>query len=133
MSAYKQPNFIPFDENTTIAFVGGFAINPGDNGNAFAVSQRNVIVTVIGSGTIKIHGSNDRLPPDFTVTSTILSSHTSPIVAADYSLASSQYVTALTVSNSTKIFELNTNLLTWIAFERTSGSPDIKITITDNL
>jgi len=129
MSVYKEVQFIGSD--IPLTYSNGYAQAPG-GGNAFAVPQRNVIVTVSGTGTVVVHGSAQALPPDFSAASTISNSH-AIIVGADYSLTTNQYITSIIVSGSTKIVELNTNFLTWIGIQRTSGSPDVIVTITDNV
>jgi len=128
MSVYKEVQFIGSD--FPLVFAGGFAQSPA-GGNAFAIPQRNVIVTVVGTGTVVIHGSAQALPPDFSATSTISNSH-AVIVVADYSLATNQYVTSIIVAGATKICELNTNFLTWMGIQVTAGSPEVIVTITDN-
>lgn len=110
-----------------IVFTGGFS-QP-----FFVGDQMTVLVTVVGTGNIVVHGSAQEAPPDFTALSTITNSH-AEIVLADYSVFNTYYNggAGVTVAASTALVELNTNLLTWISFERAVGTPDVLLTITNN-
>lgn len=122
-----------------LEFDAGFAVNPSANGNipgnAFAAKDfRNILITLVGTGTVKFHGSIQNLPPDFTAGSSIFNSH-APIMAADYSLPNTYWAgaTGVIVSNETKIVELNTNVLAWFGIERSDDTVDVIVTVTDNL
>lgn len=112
----------------------GFAVNPdGKTAIAFAADFRNQVLTVVGTGTVIVYGSTQKDPPDFTVASTITNSY-APIVLADYSIQNTYYngAAGVTVAGATKIVELNTNVLTWVAIHRSAGTVDVKLTETDN-
>lgn len=113
--------------------VSGFAIAP-DGGNAWAVADfMALVLTGVGIGTLKVLGSAQRLPPDFSSPSTILNSY-AEMVLADYSVPGAYYSgsAGVTVSSSTKIVEVNTNLLTWIAITRSVDTVDALLTETNN-
>lgn len=121
-------NPLTFDAGT------GFAINPEDEtAIAFSGDYRNQVLGVVGTGTVIVYGSSQRLPPNFNLPSTIGNLYT-PIVLADYSVANTYYAGAsgVSVAASTKIVELNTNLLTWIAIHRSADTVDVILTETDN-
>jgi len=111
----------------------GWAINPFDNSNAFWVGDwRDIIIAAVGSGQVIVHGSNQRTPPNFKNPSTFQNIH-APITLADLSVPNTYYAgTAGTnVTNATQLTEVNTNMLTWIAFERKSTAVNIKVTYTN--
>lgn len=115
--------------------VNGFASNK-NGGNAFFVGDsRNVLLTVVGTGSILIHGSAQREEVDFTAPSTITNSHAT-IVTADYSVANTFYdgATGVTAAANTVIVELNTNLLSWVGIERVGlvETVDVIVTEADN-
>lgn len=122
--AQKDLKYI--DQNE-IVFTGGFS-QP-----FFVGDQMTVLLTVVGTGNIVVHGSGQEFPPDFTTSSTITNSYV-PVVLADYSIFNTYYNggAGVTVAGSTAIVELNTNLLTWISLERVVGTPDVLLTITNN-
>lgn len=114
--------------------VAGFAINPADGTNAFfGADFRNVLLTVVGTGTVFVLGSEQRLPPDFSVGSTIQNTW-APIVTADYSVQNTYYdgTTGVIVAGETKIVELNTNMVTWFAIFRSVDTVDVLATVTNN-
>lgn len=130
----RYTNFIPgTGEALTFDAGTGFAINP-DNQNSicFAGNHRNQVIGIVGTGTVTVYGSMQKEPVDFTAPSTIDNLY-AVIVLADYSLSSSNYVTSLAVAGTTKIAELNTNLLTWIAIHRSANTVDVKLIETTNL
>lgn len=95
---------------------------------------RNIEITAVGTGTIQVLASKDKnpadTPPDFTSPSTISNSYAA-VVIADETVANT-YSTSLTVSSSTKIGEVNTNLVTFICLTRSVDTVDAFVTITDN-
>lgn len=97
----------------------------------FVGDSRNVGVTAVGTGTLSIRASKDTELVDFGVASTINNSYAT-VVIADETLTTSNYVTSLAVAGSTKIGEINTNLVSWIALVRSSSAVDAFITVTDN-
>jgi hypothetical protein len=112
---------------TDITFDGGLS-------DPIAVSDWiTCAITVVGTGNIVIHGSEQEAPPDFTAASTINNSHVE-IMLADYTTPNLYYsgTAGVTVAASTAIVELNTNLLTWICIERTAGTADVLVTYTNN-
>ncbi len=129
----RDLKFIPGDGSKLIFDVSsGFAINPeSQNSIAFAGGHRNQAITVSGTGTITIYGSAQKQPVDFSKSSTIDNSY-AVMVVADYSLAANQYITSVVVSSSTRIVEINTNLLTWIGIHRSVDTVNVKFTETDN-
>lgn len=96
----------------------------------FVGDFRNVVLTIVGTGDAQILGTVDKEIVDFTAASTLANSH-APIVIADLTAAST-YSTTLSATASTKIGEVNTNLLTWISVTRSAGTLDGFITITTN-
>jgi hypothetical protein len=112
-----------------------FAIN-SDGGNAWAVKDfRNIIVTVVGTGTVYIHGSAQIDPPDFNSASTIDNSH-ALITTKDYAIQNIYYngsVGIVVGGGATKIVEVNSNVLAWLAFERTVETVDVIVTVSDNI
>ncbi len=81
-----------------------------------------------------VYGSAQRLPPDFTAPSTIINSYT-PIALVDYSLVGASAffpgATGGTVSGDTKLFECDTNLLSWIAIQRSIETVEVLLTETN--
>jgi hypothetical protein len=113
--------------------VGGFAIDPQSENAWFGGDFRDLVLTVVGTGTVKVYGSAQQLPPDFTLPSTISNSYT-PIALADYSLATNTILAGsagVTVAGATKLVECNTNLLTWIAIERSADTVQVLLTETN--
>ncbi len=111
----------------------GFAINP-DNGTAmFGGDFRNLLLAAVGTGVVIVYGSTQKDPPDFTAPSSIQNAY-APIVLADYSLSNTYYdgATGVTAAGNTKIVELNTNLLTWVAIHRSVDTVEVLLTETDN-
>jgi uncharacterized protein YcsI (UPF0317 family) len=96
----------------------------------FAGDFRNIGVTMVGTGSIGVLGSKDLNAPDFTDPSTISNSYVN-IVLADETVAST-YNTSLSVSNSTKLAEVNSNLITFICVTRSADTVDAFLTVTTN-
>lgn len=94
---------------------------------------RNIELTVVGTGSVSILASKDKTidPIDFSSPSTITNSYAT-IALYDETVTSSNFVTTLTVSGSTKIAEIDSNLLTWIAVSRSDDTVDAFITYSDN-
>ncbi len=137
MATDKKLFWIGSDPAVPLAFDTGtgLAIHPGNALNAFAGGERNIILTVVGTGTITVNGSVQELPPDFASPSTLSNSYT-PIALADYSLATSPILAGsagVTVAGATKIVELNTNLITWFSIERSIDTVEVFVTVTDNV
>lgn len=118
---------LEFDAGTDLA------INPEDETAIFGGDFRNLLMTVVGTGTVIVYGSTQKDPPDFSAPSSILNSY-APIVLADYSLSNTYYdgAAGVVAAGDTKIVELNTNLLTWFAIHRSVDTVDVLITETDN-
>ncbi len=115
--------------------VNGFAINPFTGENVFnAKDFRDLMAALVGTGVVHFHGTIQETPPDFNAASVIGNIH-AEIVTADYSIQNTYYdgVTGVTVTASTKIVELNTNLLTWFGIERSVDTVDVILTVSDNL
>lgn len=112
----------------------GFLINPGPTeGNAWdARNFRDIVLTLVGTGNVKAYGSAQKLPPDFSQTSTLANSWT-PISLVDYSLVGTGAffagATGVSVSNATKLAELDTNGLTWFAIKRSVDTVEVLATI----
>lgn len=99
----------------------------------FIQDMRDVVLTIVGTGTATILGSADTttgLVVDFTTTSTLANSFTS-IVIADLGVPNT-YATTLAATAETKIGELNTNLMAWICVTRTASTLDGFISACDN-
>ncbi len=131
----RDVKFIKGGEALDFDAESGFAINvEGDTSIAFAGDFRNQVLTVVGTGTVIVYGSCQKAPPDFTQSSTIDNSY-APVMLADYAAVGTYYVGAagVPVSNATKLVEINTNLLTWVAIHRSVDTVDVKLTESDNL
>ncbi len=102
--------------------IAGYAINPDNNNAFFGADHRDLLITVVGTGNVLVLGSAQKLPPDFSSPSTITNSWVY-ITTADYSIPATFYAgnAGVTVSASTKLVELDTNELTWVAIFRTNG------------
>ena len=81
---------------------------------------RNIGLTIVGTGDV---------PVDFSVASTISNAFAALILADE---TSTTYSTTLSVSGSTKLAEVNTNLATFICVSRSADTVDAYITVTDN-
>lgn len=96
---------------------------------------RNIGLTIVGTGDIQVLASKEKNPADepvdFTAPSTIDNAYAA-IVIADETLATGSYSTSITVSGSTKLAEINTNLATFICLSRSADTVDAYITVTDN-
>lgn len=93
-------------------------------------SYRNIVITAVGTGTFSVRGTVYGEPVDFTATSTITNPH-ALIVLADLTAAST-YNTSLAVSSSTKLAEVNTNLLTYISIVRSDTGVAVSVSASDN-
>ena len=96
----------------------------------FVGDFRDVVLTIVGTGTATVLASADKEVVDFTIASTIDNSFATMVIA-DMTTAST-YATSLAVAGTTKLGEVNTNLLTWICVTRSAGTLDAFITICDN-
>lgn len=100
---------------------------------------RNVGLTAVGTGSITVlaskqypsGGKDGNREIDFSAPSTIDNSYTQ-VVVYDETITTGNWVTALAVSGSTKIAELDINELTWICLSRSGGGVDAFITVSDN-
>jgi len=134
----KDKDVVFIDNGGALTFNAGngFAINPiagAATQNAFAASDfRDILITAVGTGTVIVYGSTQKTPPDFSAASSITNSYVA-ITLADYSIANTYYngASGVAVTGSTKIVELNTNLLTWVAFHRSVDTVDVLLTITN--
>jgi len=111
---------------------GGYAVNPEDDTAVFAGDFRDQVLGIVGTGTVVVYGTNQKTPPDFTAPSTITNFYV-PIVLVDYSLVNTYYAgtAGVTVAGTSKLVELNTNLLTWIAIHRSVNTVDVLLTETN--
>lgn len=128
----KDVKFI--NEGNALSFnVGGFAVHPVGGNAWFGADFRNILITAVGTGNIIVYGSAQKTPPDFTTASTITNSYV-PIILADYTTPNTYYAggTGVTVTASSAIVELNTNLLTWIGIFRSVNTVDVILTETNN-
>lgn len=95
---------------------------------------RDIGLTLAGTGILTVLGSKQKnpadTPPDFTVSSTISNSFVA-VVIADETVANT-YATTIAVSGSTKLAEVNTNLLTWVCIQRSVDTVDAFLTTCDN-
>lgn len=100
----------------------------------FVGDYRDIVLTIVGTGTATVLGTNElranQEPVDFTATSTIDNSYV-PVVIADLG-AVSTYAANLVAAGNTKLGEVNTNLLTWICVTRSADTLDAFVTLSDN-
>lgn len=130
----KQIQHLNKDPATGLEFNDdGFAVNT--DGNAFFSGPfRDILVGVTGSGNVIVYGTNQQTPPDFSLAS-VIGNFYAPIVLADYSVHDTYYdgVDGVSVSDESKLVELNTNLLTYIGILRDSDTVDVVLTQTNAL
>lgn len=96
----------------------------------FVGDFRNVALSIVGTGTVSVQASTAKDVVDFTTASTITNPYAT-VVLADLTVAST-YATSLAVSSSTKLAEVNTNLITWISLTRSEDTVDCIVTLSDN-
>lgn len=96
----------------------------------FVGDFRDVVLTIVGTGTATILASADKEAVDFTTASTIDNAYATMVIA-DLTTPSA-YATSLVVSGDTKLGELNTNLVCWIAVTRSADTLDAYLTYCDN-
>jgi len=128
----KDTRFI--NEGNALSFnIGGFAVHPVGGNAWFGSDFRNILLTAVGTGTIIVYGSAQKVPPDFSAPSTITNSYV-PIMLADYTTPNTYYAggTGVAVAGSSALVELNTNLLTWIGIHRSADTVDVLLTETNN-
>ena len=106
-----------------------------DYSQAIGVADtRDIVLTIDGTGTAQVLGTiemhPDQVPVDFTAASSITNSYIAAVIA-DIGVPNT-YSTSLTAAGSTKMGEVNTNLLTWICVTRSANTLDGFITICDN-
>ena len=124
-------NFIQEGGPLTFDAITGFAINPFSNQNCWDASNwRDLLLCIVGTGAVTVYGSIQKDPVDFSLASAASNSY-APIVLADYSLANTYYNGTATVAGATAILELNTNLLTWVAFQRNINTVEVLVTKTN--
>jgi len=94
---------------------------------------RNVGITIVGTGNVSVLASKEKsdTPTDFTAASTIGNSHAT-VVLFDETVVANPFVTVLTVAGSTKLAELDTNLVTWICLQRSADTVDAFVSYSDN-
>lgn len=98
-------------------------------------SFRDVGITVVGTGDVQALGSkqwdnNQQIIPLFTDPSIISNSYVAVIIADE--TTPNTYVTTFSVSASTKIGELNTNMVTYVCLTRSTDTVDAFLTYCDN-
>lgn len=95
---------------------------------------RDIGLTLVGTGTITVLGTKQKnasdTPPDFTASSTIDNAFAAIVIADE--TTPNTYATSIAVSSSTKLAEVNTNLMTYIALTRSVGTVDAYLTVCDN-
>jgi hypothetical protein len=91
---------------------------------------RNIGITVVGTGDLSVLGSKQKDIIDVSQASTIDNAYRI-ITIADEGTPQT-YVNTASVTGSTFIGEVNTNLLTWIVLRRTAADVDAFVTITSN-
>ena len=111
-----------------LTFTGAFA--DSGTGNSFSINNRNVLIAVVGTGEVVVHGSIQSGDVDFSAASTIDNVH-AVMELKDYSVISG-YVLSGVVAGETKIFEVNTNFLSSIGIEIVAGAPEVMLVLTDN-
>ena len=111
----KQYPIVWTDNKSQPIFVGDF---------------RNVVITLVGTGTVSVQGTADKDVVDFTSASTLSNSYATMVIAD--MTAASTYATSITVSSSTKLGEVNTNLVTYVSLTRSADTVDCFVTLSDN-
>lgn len=100
----------------------------------FVGDYRDIVITISGTGTAIVLGTNDlkpdQTPVDFTATSSIDNSYVQLVIADVGSTGA--YATSLVAAGDTKMGEVNTNLLTWVCVTRSADTLDAFITLSDN-
>lgn len=134
----KDKDIIYGENGSKLRFgANGFAIFPtGQNlQNAFWSGDfQNIVLTIVGTGTIVAYGSTQLSPPDFSAPVTIDNSFT-PISLVEYALTGTNAyhdgATGVTVSGSASLSEFDTNLITWMSVHRSGNTVDVKLTLTN--
>lgn len=128
----KDVVFVNNGEALTFDAVSGFAINPQNDTAWFGADFRDLLLTVVGTGTVVVYGSNQKVPPDFTATSDIDNSYVA-VMTADYTTPNTYNAggSGVVVAGATKIVEVNTNMLTWIGISRSAETVNVKLTMTN--
>lgn len=116
---------VKFLNESDIVFTGGFSQPIGVG------ALITVVITAVGTGTVTVHGSAQELPPDASLASTITNSHV-PVVLADYTTPNTYTPGTVTVAGGTAIVECNTNLLNWITIQRSAGTVEVLVSMTNN-
>lgn len=125
MSVYKE--IIHIDP---VGYTSQFAVDANGE-HAFFGANKSVIIQIQGTGTIEVYTSVQKQKVNFLVASSATNMY-SVCTLADEALTVNPIVLSLTVAGSTAKAEINSNLFTWFAVKATSGTPAIKIIITDN-
>jgi hypothetical protein len=137
--AEKMVNYVDggrqliFDKNGyAVNVASGFPPFPAGNNAWYAANWRDILITLVGTGNVKVLGSIQELPPDFSAPSTITNSY-AEITLADYAIPATFYAgnAGVTVAGATALVEVDTNLLTWIAIVRDVDTVDVLLTITN--
>lgn len=127
-NTYIEPIQLTFDPVT------GFAVNTTTGLNGFDAKEYiDQVLTLVGTGTVTFFASNEAICPDFTIPSAVGNSYVT-VVTADYSIPNTYYAgaTGVTVAGATTMVEYNTNLITWIAIQRSVNTVDVLLTQTNN-
>ena len=130
-------NYIPSNGDKLTFNGDGWAINPTvipgqgffDN-SFFTATWRDILIGLTGTGTLEVYGSIQQAPVDFTQPSGVGNMY-ALVVLSDYTTPNTYTAGTVSVSNSTKIVELNTNLLTWVGIKRSIDTVDAILTITN--
>lgn len=96
----------------------------------FVGDFRDVVLTIVGTGTAAVLCSCDAEVPDFTAPSTITNSYKA-LVIADLAVPNT-YATTLIAAGNTQMGEVNTNLVRWICVTRSINTLDGFISACDN-
>lgn len=125
MSVYKEITHID-----PVGYTSQFAVDANGE-HAFFGVNKSVIIQVQGTGTVEVYTSVQEVKVNFLIPSSPTNMY-SVCTLADESLTVNPIVLSLSVAGTTEKAEINSNLFTWFAIKATSGTPAIKIIITDN-
>jgi hypothetical protein len=91
---------------------------------------RDVVLTIVGTGTATVLATASKEVVDFTAASTIGNAFATMVIAD--MTAASTYATSLVVAGATKLGEVNTNLVGWVCITRSADTLDGYLTYCDN-
>ncbi len=92
---------------------------------------RDVVLTIVGTGTATVLATASKEVVDFTAASTIGNAFAT-VVIADLTTVTTPYATSLVVAGATKLGEINSNLVGWVCITRSANTLDAYLTYCDN-